>query len=693
MINATGWFWGSFRRLQFGRQIETDQVLQVESIKHVINTSKDPDALYHAALNLRSITDPQLLKLICEDESTTRGLREWYLESLEELEKKRDTVKQNTPLLQKTLAFGTAFFHVSLSAATFDDFLTIIGMKDVTLPLSSLEISPQGDQSAGESCRQAQSFVRQFMNLQMYRLGRQPIALTSTTLAANAFWYAVNGISHSQDLIYGDQFREALTSSEVSWAGLGLLASVSNNPCPFDDASQKRPYELKQLNWYREAFLLVKEIYSLHEPTQALADAVHSSLRTRKNLESNAILFSFSWRLFSRDGEEDSLTQLGESALSEGHHLICGIEDAIRSEKSNRSREVDSYERAIESLKTINSQKARGTEEASLKALVAEVAITAEEATSALKALSAQKALRSGSTQSSTSPAASPPPVASPSSAESASPVTSTSPEAFVVAFRAARGALGAIGALAELKGLKAWLDSKPGGLSEPVSRALAAIGSQPGNRARVPKRAQASIRALAVIGSLKAMRALAARRSAEIPQEGSRPQEGSNSTEVDSAKLHKAISQAATSARRALRAQKATEEHESARKMCFDAMIECMGRNDAEFSNLKRTAWRQRLALKTATDYMNHIKRNKSDDDNEFAKSVMERIYAAQIQDEQVISALGTEHVEIKQKFEEAFSALWPGANDGLQQLITNRNLEANQNLEANRNPEGGID
>ncbi|KAG8961860.1 hypothetical protein FRC00_011045 [Tulasnella sp. 408] len=675
MTNVKGWFWGSFQRLkasfqrsQFGRQIETDQVLQVESIKHVINISKDPDALYHAALNLRSITDPQLLKLVCEDENTTRGLRECYLEALEELEKKRDTVKRHTPLLQKTLAFGTALFHVSLSAATFDDFLTIIGMKGVTLPLGSQEISPREAQLAGDSCRQAQSFVRQFMNLQMHRLGRQPVPLTSTTLAANAFWYAVNGISRNQDLVYGDQFREALTSSEVSWAGLGLLASVSNNTCQFDDASQKRPYGLKELSWHREAFMLVKEIYSLREPTQLLADAVHSSLATRKNLESNAILFSFSWRLFSRDGEEDDLMQLGESALSEGHYLICALEDAIRLEKSNRSQEVDKYERAIESLKTISSQKARGTEEATnaLKALVAEVAITAEEATSALKALSAQKALRSSSTQASTSSAASTSPVASPSPAESASPTASTSPEAFVVAFRAAIGALGAIGALAALEGLKAGLGSQPVVLSEPASRALAAIGSQPAIRALVSMRALAAIHALAAIGSLKAMRALAAPSRAQISrsQKGSRPHEGGKPTEVDSAGLQEAISQAANSARKALSALKATEEHESARKMCFDVMIECMGRSDADFSYLNLIF----PIRETATAYMNHIK--KFGGDEAFAKNAMERIRAAQIQDEQVISALGTEHAEIKQKFEGALSALWPGANDGLQQV-----------------------
>lgn len=55
---------------------------------------------------------------------------------------------------------------------------------------------------------------------------------------------------------------------------------------------------------------------------------------------------------------------------------------------------------------------------------------------------------------------------------------------------------------------------------------------------------------------------------------------------------------------------------------------------------------------------------------DNAFAKSVMERIRAAQIQDEQVISALGTEHAKIKQKFEKALSTLWPSANEGLQQV-----------------------
>lgn len=249
-----------FQGIDFGRKTEDEGFLQVESIKRVIDISEDPIALYHAALNLRPITDSNLLKLVCDNESTTRGLRRCYLEALEELEEKGFP---DAKLLRQTLAFGTAFFHVLLSAASFDDFITILGMKGVTLPRGSLEMSPREAQMTGDNCRRAQWFVRKFINLQMRGLGPQPTALTSTTLAANALWFAINGIPHSQDVVYGDQFRQALAFSEVSWTGLGLLAFVSHLTCPFYDAGQQKPYGITELSWCRSAFLRVKNAYSL----------------------------------------------------------------------------------------------------------------------------------------------------------------------------------------------------------------------------------------------------------------------------------------------------------------------------------------------------------------------------------------------------------------------------------------------
>lgn len=81
-------------------------------------------------------------------------------------------------------------------------------------------------------------------------------------------------------------------------------------------------------------------------PTQELADAVRTSLSTGKNLESNAILFKFTWKLFTRDDEGDSLVTLGEHALSTGHHLICALEGAIRSLKVISSQEAVSSPKA-----------------------------------------------------------------------------------------------------------------------------------------------------------------------------------------------------------------------------------------------------------------------------------------------------------------------------------------------------------
>ncbi|KAG8929400.1 hypothetical protein FRC01_004383 [Tulasnella sp. 417] len=678
MINSNLSFRKSFKGLWWGRQIGDDRVLEVESIKRVINVSEDPSALYYAALNLRSITDLRLLKLVSDDETTTRGLRECYFEAVEELERKKPSDKQYIKLLRETLALGTAFFHVALSADSFDDFIAIMGMKEGTLPLRSFAMSPWEAHEAGENCRRAQSFVRQFMNLQLRQLGSQPVAMTSTTLAANAFWYAVNGIPHSQDLVYGDQFRKALTSSEVSWAGLELLASVSNNTCKFSDASQSIPYGIKELDWYREAFLRVREAYYSSEPTQELANAIHDSLSTGKNPRSNAILFKFSWRMFSND-DEDNLMGLGERALSEGHILLCALEKAIRRQKAITANQVIKYKDAMAYLKANIPEQAAN----SMEALSVEVAISEEEATRALQELSAWTALKNDPHAASTS-------------------------EVFRGAFRAAIGALAAIGARASLVGLEARIASETkknppaqtssqaqansetaskmleeirsqpaiGPLSAtrsqsatpapPMTRALdaifalLAIHSQSATRATPMTRALAAIRAWSVFGSRTAIRALtAARQYHEITS----PQD--------------AIGQAATSARKMLRALKATEEHKNAREMCFEAMIGSMGSSDAKFSILKHTAWRQRLALKTATEYMNYIMTNEEGDysDNAFAKDVMTQIRDAQIQDKRVVSALGTEHAKIKQKFEDTFSKFskWlsetSGADGGLQQ------------------------
>ncbi|KAG8913447.1 hypothetical protein FRC01_004545 [Tulasnella sp. 417] len=623
------------------RMVEEEKVLQVESIKRVINISDEPDALYHAALNLRSIKDIDLLRLVCEDENTTRGLRECYLEALGELEKVCDPVNKHPELLRKTLALGTAFFHVAFSAASFDDFITIIGMKGVSLPLSGLELSSGEAQIAGESCRRAQSFVRQFMSLQMRRLGRQPVALTSTTLAANAFWYAINGIPHSQDLVCGYHLRGAVTSSEVSWAGLGLLASVSNTVSEFEDASQTKLYGFKEVDWYRKAFLRVRETYFLRGPTGELADGIRDSLRTGKNLGSNAILFKSSWERFSNDDEEDNPEELGERALSEGHVLLCALETAIRDQKAIMSKEKEKYKDAMKYLKNNSTEIATKD----VEALSAEVAISEEEATRALKELSPKKALING-------------------------PYAPRTSEAFRVAFRAAISALASIGARAALVGLEARIDSQTEKNSKlidalEVVRLQLRVGALPGIRSKSAARgppmtyAQAASCAWSMIGSRVAMSALtAARKDQEV------------NTPLD------AISQAATSARKALRALKATGEHQSAREMCFKAMIECMGSRDAEFSILKRTSWRQKLALKTATAYMNYIIEIKQgdNDDADFARSAMKQIRAAQIRDPRVVAALGTEHAETTQEFEKAFSTLWPselcGSDDGLQQV-----------------------
>lgn len=260
MTKSKSGFWARLRK-----GTEETRFLQVRAIKRVIDISQESVALYHAALNLRSITDLKLLKVVYDDERTTRVLRERYLEALAELKKKdsRASSTQSPQVLRETLAFGTAFFHVSLSAPSFDDFIWMIGTKDVTLPLNLSEMSPEVEIVAGNSCRTAQTFVRKFIKLQKRQLGPQPIALTSTTLAATAFWHATSGISHSQDIVYGDRFREALASSEVSWAGLGLLTFVSNITCKFDDASQSKPYKIDDIKWCRDAFKLVRDFYSL----------------------------------------------------------------------------------------------------------------------------------------------------------------------------------------------------------------------------------------------------------------------------------------------------------------------------------------------------------------------------------------------------------------------------------------------
>ncbi|KAG8939814.1 hypothetical protein FRC04_005962 [Tulasnella sp. 424] len=335
MMNPESGFW---RLIRLGREVEEEEVLHVVAIMRVIRISEDPKALYHAALNLRSITDPKLLALVCDDELTTRGLRECYSEALEDLDKKHTSAKSPESLLRKTLGFGTAFFHVAISAESFDDFIDILGMKSAFLPLITSEMSPEAAQIAGDICRRAQTFVRGFMNLQLRQIGgAQPGALTTTTLAANALWFAINGIPHSQDIVFGDRFRGALAYSEISWAGLGLLASVSNLICRFHDARKRKPYGLLELEWCRFAFLRVREAYYLSKPTPELADAIRDSFNSRRNLESNAILFKFTWRLFTREDDGDKkLIELAEHALSAGQHLICAIEGSIRFSKDGK---------------------------------------------------------------------------------------------------------------------------------------------------------------------------------------------------------------------------------------------------------------------------------------------------------------------------------------------------------------------
>ncbi|KAG9032746.1 hypothetical protein FS837_002647, partial [Tulasnella sp. UAMH 9824] len=357
-LMVIGWdlFWG----FQIARTTEPERVLQVESIKRVINISEDPKALYHAALNLRPITNSELLQLVYDDEITTRGLRECYLEALEDLEKKHSRDKPNPKLLRETLTFGTAFIHVSLSATSFDDFMTTIGVKRVDLPLDSEEISDAEAQEAGMNCREACKFLRKFIWLQMRGLGPQPTALMSTTLAAVAFWYAINGIPHSQEVVYGSKFREALVSSEISWASVNLLALITQIACPFNDPDGRKAYRAGELDWCRYAFFRVKDAYSLSGPTQELADAVRISLSTGKNLETNAILFRFAWRLFTRDDEGDSFVKLGEHALFTGYHLICALEGAIRSLKTISCQEATSSPKASSARKAAERyEKAR----------------------------------------------------------------------------------------------------------------------------------------------------------------------------------------------------------------------------------------------------------------------------------------------------------------------------------------------
>lgn len=255
--------WSSLQGLPFRKKTREEQVLLVESIMRVIRFSKESGALYLAALQLRSITDLELLETVCRDEDTTGGLRRRYLDAVEALGPNIHSFKVPEGLLRETLGLGTAFFHVALSADSFDEFIEIIGMNNVSLPVSFSEVTLPGARMAGEICRYADPFLRNYMNLQLRRLGAQPIALASTTLAVNALWCGINGLPHSQDVLYGDRFRESLVYSEVSWAGLGLLASVSNLTCQFSDARKRKPYGLRELNWCRFAFLRVKETYYL----------------------------------------------------------------------------------------------------------------------------------------------------------------------------------------------------------------------------------------------------------------------------------------------------------------------------------------------------------------------------------------------------------------------------------------------
>lgn len=72
-------------------------------------------------------------------------------------------------------------------------------------------------------------------------------------------------------------------------------------------------------------------------PTERLAVAIHTALSSGKNHESNAILFKFAWRLFTRDDNGDkAFVKLGEQALSAGRHLICAIEKSIRFSKGGK---------------------------------------------------------------------------------------------------------------------------------------------------------------------------------------------------------------------------------------------------------------------------------------------------------------------------------------------------------------------
>ncbi|KAG8950532.1 hypothetical protein FRC04_007351 [Tulasnella sp. 424] len=337
MINPQARFRDLIQRFSWlTRETETVEFLQVESIMRVIRITKDQDALYTAALNLRSITDLVMLAVVCANETTTRHLRGCYVEALKQLDHKHPSAKeQDQKLLRHALAFGTAFFHISLSAPSFDDFVTNVGISNALPPPGFSDMSPEASQTAGEICRRAQTLMRGFMNLQLRRLGTQPVELTSTTLAASALWYAINGIPHSQDIVYGARFREALATSQISWAGLGLLACVSNMPCRFHDVRRRKPYGMTEINWCRDAFLRVRAAYHLSKPTPELADAISNSFSKGRNLETNAILFISAWRLFARedDGNPD-FVKLGEKVLSAGKHLICALEKSIRSSET-----------------------------------------------------------------------------------------------------------------------------------------------------------------------------------------------------------------------------------------------------------------------------------------------------------------------------------------------------------------------
>lgn len=73
---------------------------------------------------------------------------------------------------------------------------------------------------------------------------------------------------------------------------------------------------------------------------------------------------------------------------------------------------------------------------------------------------------------------------------------------------------------------------------------------------------------------------------------------------------------------------------------------------------------------LKTATAYMNYIMGLDGpfdNDDNAFAKKVMEQIRQAQIQSLAVAIALGIEHAHAKREFEGVFFKLWPLQSHGV--------------------------